>query len=120
MKKALFWVLVLALVFTVGWAYKTKDSHVVDNYSLTFDVLVVGATEVAFAIECEKMILQTATANAGEIYLGFTGVTVADNGFELDDRDQVTIDSYFPATGTGALYAIADQADQEVHYICFN
>jgi hypothetical protein len=114
-----WWVffLVALAVAVGGWTNQPKDGHNIDNYTLTFDVMTIGATEVAIAIECEKMILKAASANSGEIHIGKTGVLTTDSGFELDDRDQVTIDSYNAAS---VLYAIGTVAGQELHYICFN
>lgn len=114
-------VLVLVVFLFVGWTNQPKDGHNVSYYTLTFDIVTVGATEVALAIECEKMILQAAAGNSNEeVHIGKTGVLTTDSGFELSAGDQVTIDSYVPATGANALYAIATAASQSLHYICFN
>lgn len=113
--------LVVALLFVVGWTYHNKDGHNVHYHTMTFDTLTVGATQVAFAIECEKMHIQAATGNGSEeIYIGKTGVLTTDNGYELVAADSVTIDTYVPATGANALFAIATAAAQTVHYICYN
>ena len=109
--------LVLALFFTVGWTYRNKDNHQVNQYTLTYEILAVGLARVSIPVECEKIIIKTATGNAGNVHIGGVNVISTDLGFELDSSEQVTIDSY---TAANSIWVIATQASQSIHYICFN
>ncbi len=118
MKNRILYVgLVLALIFAVGWANRAKDSHNVDEYTLTYDIMAVSTARVPIPVTCEKIIIKAAGANTGYMHVGTNIVTTVDGGFELDSGDEVMIDSYNAAN---SIYVISTVVDENIHYICFN
>jgi hypothetical protein len=100
------------------------QNRVFDYFSL--DTVETGevagsATAAVFpTVECEMVNIKAHADNAGNVYIGKAGVTVADGttdtttGFQLDAGQET---GWLPITNLNKLYRICDNAGDDVTYI---
>lgn len=71
-------------------------------------------------VDCDLVNLKAAVSNAGNVYLGGSGVTVPDGttdvttGFELDAGQET---GWIPLANLNLLYRICDNAGDDLTYI---
>ena len=72
-------------------------------------------------IDCQMVMIQAVSDNAGNVYVGGPSVTIPDgtadttSGFYLDAKDS---SPWIPVRNLNELYIICDNAGDDIVYIC--
>lgn len=94
-----------------------------DFKSFVTGELAGSATAVQMPdIDCKAVVFKALAGNAGNVYIGGSGVTVADGttdtttGFELDAGQETPL---LPAFNLNQFYRICDNAGDDLTYIAY-
>ena len=102
----------------------TSDSYTKPGSSVVSGERQGSATAVQLPnVPCQMVWISAATSNAGDVYLGASGVTVPDgttdttSGLELNPGDMV---GPLPINNLNLLYIICDNAGDDITYLAVN
>lgn len=88
----------------------------------TGEINVTGTATQLPDVPCQYGLIKAAAANTGIIYIGGSGVTIANgstdttSGYPLSAGESMTV----PVSNLNVLYDIASTAGDGLSYICFN
>ena len=88
----------------------------------TGEVNLTGSAAQLPDVPCQYGVIKANASNTGVVYLGGSGVTVADgttdttSGFPLAAGEQMIA----PVSNLNILYGIAATTGDDISYICFN